>query len=116
MATTLLAVEGMNEVSFTLKDVIYISSLLITLVSAWFAIKAKTKENKDKLLGLEASNKENKEYFLKKLDSLKEETKENKEKFEKEIARVKYDNNETSKLIAKMDGKLDMILKQFKNN
>lgn len=48
----LLDIHSVNDVHFTGKDVIYIVSLLVTLLSAWFKLKHDNERQNDKIKAL----------------------------------------------------------------
>lgn len=106
----LLGTVSAMEATFTLKDVIYIGGLLVTIVAAWFAIKIKQRETDLQIQQLNSQLKLHEENFL----SHKAATKARREEFKKDIEkRMDTFQGDNVREIMKFEDQLTKFLEKF---
>jgi hypothetical protein len=106
----LLDTTSAMETTFTLKDVIYISGLLITIVGGWFAIKMKLEKISDKLIAYDEKLKMHEEKFTASRASNKAKIAELKQDLEKRMDTFQGDN---VREIMKFEDQLTKFLEKF---
>jgi len=123
-----LDIHSVNDVHFTGKDVAYIISFLVTLLTAWFKLKHDNDRQTDRIKALdkkmnscfseskeETMNAKNsrvaiRKDFDRKIDKLDKEMKETKEAFSNEIKVVNSSISEVKSDTAEIKGMLNTLL------
>ena len=123
-----LDLQTFNDVHFTGKDVAYIISFLVTLLTAWFKLKHDNDRQTDKIIAIQkkmnscfAESKEEtmnaknsriaiRKDFERKIDKLDKEMKETKEAFSNEIKVVNSSISEVKSDTAEIKGMLNTLL------
>ena len=123
-----LDLQTFNDVHFTGKDVAYIISFLVTLLTAWFKLKHDNDRQTDKIIAIQkkmsscfAESKEEtmnaknsriaiRKDFDRKIDKLDKEMKETKEAFSNEIKVVNSSISEVKSDTAEIKGMLNTLL------
>jgi len=127
-----LEISHFGDVHFTGKDVAYIISFLVTMLTAWFKLKHDNDRQTDKILLIEKKmltcDKENKETtmnarnsriairkdFDKKLNQVDKEIKENRENFNNEIKVINVSINEVKTDTSEIKGMLNILINKNK--
>lgn len=144
MTSTLLAVDGMSDVSFNLKDVIYLVTLVVSIITAIFKIQRMSEKNKDATAVLEKNLEDYKAQKEKEFKELKEITNERfdhakhgrvavKKELEKTLEKLERNQkdhqqktqedfnlmgsqiSEVKSDTSEIKGKLDMLLREMQN-
>lgn len=127
-----LDIHSVNDVHFTGKDVAYIISFLVTLLTAWFKLKHDNDRQTDKIKNLEikmnscfSESKEEtmnaknsrvaiRKDFDRKIDKIDKEMKQTKEAFSNEIKIVNSAISEVKSDTAEIKGMLSTLLNKNK--